>query len=381
VLGAHYLNKLETTEEGSTGGPAGVESSGSSKHQAALHPRLRRMLQSSAFRAHARLTAIAWVVVSLAECHLLFHWEAGVASNIHELDAFRFKRDFFKKYSPHFRDWSFTRVVVGSWREPFYFMMLWPRCCALGVMLATGVLTLQSAHRMAPWLRTSASNLLLGAASYIFLTSAHHLQFLILCLIVSWECWGLQDQCEAFQDNFGNLSSAERVQQHADLGRAVGQASDRLQSIIMYLVSERVVHMAVDVALWRCESMPFTLLHYVFRHLVRISGVALVIWRIGRLNASIYDDLTGKVQWELAGCHHRYAGLDDEAFRRKRWELKDWVQYLQHNSSGRRKYCLRVCSFQCCLRAHTVAFWAVSFVLFPVAKKVLALLPTSSGMF
>merc|ERR1712048_1122059 len=106
--------------------------------------------------------------------------------------------------------------------------------------------------------------------------------------------------------------------------------------------------------MWRCENIPFTTVHYVFRHLIRVCGVALVIWRIGRLNASIYDDLTGKIVYEKVCCHTRVLEHDPQDLLRYRRELKDWIDYLTANSSGRRKYCLRVFSFQCCFRAHTV---------------------------
>merc|ERR1712061_850760 len=105
-------------------------------------------------------------------------------------------------------------------------------------------------------------------------------------------------------------------------------------------------------------------------------GLLLVLWRIGRLNASIYDDLTGKVQHELVSSHTRVLDFaDTDSLRRYRWELKDWISYLQHNSQGRRKYCLRVCSLQCCVRTHTVAFWTVTAVLLPVGRQLVDLLP------
>lgn len=275
------------------------------------------------------------------------------------------------KYSPNFAKWSLSRVVVGSWREPFYFMMIFPMSC----LAFTSLAALSAALSPIPKVRNFANNCLLGAASYIFLTSAHNLQFLILCLLVSWECYELQEKCEEYQELFGQLSSTERVQHHDALGKAVGALDRRLKPIIMYLVVERAMHMSTDVVMWRCESTPFTWLHYVFRHLVRFLGVALVMWRIGRLNASIYDDFTGKVTYELMRCHQREF-KDDEALRKYRWELKDWITYLQHNSNGRRKYCLRVCSFQCCLRAHTVAFWVVTVVVFPFSQRLFALLPS-----
>merc|ERR1712046_261240 len=108
-------------------------------------------------------------------------------------------------------------------------------------------------------------------------------------------------------------------------------------------MSERILHMFFDAAVWNCRSAPFTLVHYVFRHLVRILGVALVIWRIGRLNASLYDDLTGKVVYQLMCCHSLDADnvKNVDELKLRRWELKDWIAYLQQNQGGRRKYCLR----------------------------------------
>lgn len=335
--------------------------------------RMWKMINSRSFVSQARLTAFAWVVVSISECYLLFHWEAGVPNSVHEVDAFRYSKDHFYRYSPDFSEWDFARVVVGSWREPFYFMMLFPRSW----MVFAGVAVLAIRFAPLPSVRRIALNASLGITSYLVLTSAHNLQFIILCLLVSWECYKLQERCEEYQDKFGRTSNDERIKQHQELGKAMTTLGDRIHPIIMYLVSDRIVHMTFDVALWNCSSLPFTRLHYFFRHLVRILAVFLMIWRIGRLNASIYDDLTGKVVYELVCAHQRHADLDTDQFTKKRRELKDWILYLQHNGNGKRKYCLRVCHYQCCLRSHTVAFWVSTVVLIPFYKKLFAMIPES----
>lgn len=323
------------------------------------------------FKGIARFAAIAWLLVSVAECSLLFHWEAGVSSQQaedSELDAVRYTKEFFLRYKPNFQAWSFTRVIVGSWREPFYCLLLFPRCW---LTLLTGVLVVLNAQG---YLCAICVDIMLGAASYIFLTSAHHLQFLILCLLVSWECLVLQSHFEEFQLSFATMSSKQRVERHDELGKSILMLQQRLHPLIVYLISERMLHMMVDVAIWRCQSAPFTVLHYCFRHLVRLFCLGLVFWRIGRLNASVYEDLTGKVVHQLMNCHG-VPGLKDEELRRKRWELKDWVAYLKQNEGGRRRHCLRVCSFQCSVRAHTVAFWTVTLVLLPLGQRILNLLP------
>lgn len=174
------------------------------------------------------------------------------------------------------------------------------------------------------------------------------------------------------------LTAEERLERHDELGQAMAVLQERLHPMIVYLIFERIIYMVCDVAVWRCRSAPFTLVHYVFRHIVRILGVALVIWRIGRLNASMYDDLTGKVVYQMMRCHSMYKTSENEEFKRKRWELEDWISYLRQNENGRRKYCLRVCSFQCCLRDHRVALWTVTIVFLPVAQKILSLLPQPS---
>jgi len=358
-LGFRYLTDPDTL------------SSPTEKTEEVLHPGMRKMLTSRSFHAHALFTASAWLLVSAAESTLLCHWEAGTPGIMHEIDALEYKKDVFEKSSFDVRKWNFSRVVVGSWRETFYLMMLFPTYTLVGLTSATLLFVICRSQTV----RMALTSMLLGGLSYVFLISGHNLQFLILCLLVSWECFALQQMCETFQHDFAKLDKAQRAKQHNDLGKAVNDLSRRLQPIIVYLVAERGCHMALDIALLRCEAIPFTLVHYIFRHLVRILGVALVIWRIGRLNASIYDDLTGKVCYELLSCHQRFLETDPQELKRHRWELKDWITYLSYNSGGCRKYCLRVCSFQCCLRAHTVAFWAVTFILLPVGQQVLSLVP------
>jgi len=363
-LGFRYLNDPKNL------------SSPTQRPEEVLHPGTRKMLSSRGFHAHALLTASAWLLVSVAECTLLCRWQAGTPGIMHEIDALEYKKDVFEKSSFDLRKWSFSRVVVGSWREPFYLIMLFPTYALLGLTSATFLFFVCRSHAT----RTALTSILLGGLSYVFLISGHNLQFLILCLLVSWECFALQQRCETFQLAFAKLDKAQRAQQHDDLGKAMNDLSRRLQPIIVYLVAERGTHMALDIALLRCEAIPFTLVHYLFRHLVRILGVALVIWRIGRLNASIYDDLTGKICYELVSCHQRFLEMDPQELKLHRWELKDWITYISHNTAGSRKYCLRVCSFQCCLRAHTVAFWAVTFILLPVGQQVLSLVPRPNLM-
>lgn len=326
------------------------------------------------FHLHAGFAALTWIIISVAECYLLFAWEVGVPNATQELDALSWSSEFLDSCSPGFQKWSFSRVIVGNWREPFYCMLLFPKC----TLSLAGVTLAIVSWSPRVWLRDVAADILLGAASYIFLTSAHNIQFLVLCLWVSWECFNLQRVCEEFQEQFPILTAEERLERHDELGQAMAVLQERLHPMIVYLIFERIIYMVCDVAVWRCRSAPFTLVHYVFRHIVRILGVALVIWRIGRLNASMYDDLTGKVVYQMMRCHSMYKTSENEEFKRKRWELEDWISYLRQNENGRRKYCLRVCSFQCCLRDHRVALWTVTIVFLPVAQKILSLLPQPS---
>jgi hypothetical protein len=374
LIGLRYIRGLEAEGRGESAVPGGG---------LRLHPRMWRMVQSPFFHRHACAAMLAWLLMSVLECFKLYHWEAGVPASSQELDAFRYTKAFFSQYTKSstkrpLEHRHLSRVVGGNWREVFYLIMFFPKSSLfLAAMTALVITTVRSPwSRTVPWkwLRAVACGSLLGIASYVLCLSAHQLQFLFLCLLVSWECHHLQEKCEAFQDSFEELSTQDRLVRHQEIGSKVEWMGNRLQPIILFLVSERALQMSFDVARWRCESSPFTLLHYVFRHIVRTLGVLVVVWRIGRLNASIYDDLIGEVKFRLMCCHQRPGPGDEErCWHRK--ELKDWAAYLQHNSHGHRRYCLRVCGFQCCLHPHTTAAWAVTLALIPAAQKLFGLLP------
>lgn len=372
VLGLRYFRELKDRDSDS-GVVAG---------KFHLHPRMWKMIQSPSFHSYALVSMAGWLLASVLECSALYRWEVGVPDTGLELDAFRNTKEFFETYkgttwkSPS-EEWHLRRVVGGNWRESFYLVMMFPRSAFAAAAALLALASMQTSRFSAgpwPWLITTSRETLLGLASYVLCLSAHQLQYLVLCLLVSWECYSLQQRCEAFQRSFGSLSSGERVVQHQDLGKKMDGVGRRLHPIIVFLVLERATQLSLDAAQWRCESAPFTLLHYAFRHIVRTLGVAAAIWRIGRLNASIYDDLTGKVQFQLVCCHQE-PEVGGEELQRRRRELRDWVAYLQHNSNGSRRYCLRVCGFQCCLRPHTAAAWAVTLALLPAGQRLLGLLP------
>merc|ERR1712178_537461 len=85
------------------------------------------LVMNSGFNDFARFAAFIWVIVSVSEVYLLFYWEAGVKGATQEVDAFSYTKEFFLRYSPDLEGWSFARVIVGNWREPFYFMLLFPK--------------------------------------------------------------------------------------------------------------------------------------------------------------------------------------------------------------------------------------------------------------
>lgn len=325
---------------------------------------------STTHRTQILLFVSMWVMVCIVECSLLFYWEVGVISSIAELDAFGYPRDFFRKYNPTCFKFHFSRVVLGNWREPFYFVMAMSLSKSLCFTVGTFLVFVLCAK-----LRPFIENIGLGLLSYACLSSCHHLHFLTICLFVGWECCKLQGDFEEFKRKFPKLSCSERLKQHESLGLEMEALSSRVQPLIMFVVVERMLNMSLDIALWSCESVPFTVVHYIFRHLLRTLSFVYMIWRVGRLNASVYDDLTGTVLYELVSCHQRFSDSDSEKLQRYRRELKDWVAHLRNCSNGRRPYCLRVCQFQCSFRVHTVAFWTLTAILFPLGQKLISLLP------
>merc|ERR1719201_1460595 len=80
----------------------------------AERPKMWDLVLNNDFHLHAGFAALTWVIISVAECYLLFAWEVGVPNATQELDALSWSSEFLDSCSPGFQKWSFARVIVGN---------------------------------------------------------------------------------------------------------------------------------------------------------------------------------------------------------------------------------------------------------------------------
>ncbi|CAK9091946.1 Uncharacterized protein SCF082_LOCUS43293 [Durusdinium trenchii] len=91
------------------------------------------------FRCYASRCLLGFLVASALECWLLSYWEAGIlGSRDDEVDVFRLypgfprkqspsavPRPYFQSWTPDFSRWRLRRLILGSWRDLFYFVLLY----------------------------------------------------------------------------------------------------------------------------------------------------------------------------------------------------------------------------------------------------------------
>ncbi|OLP85500.1 hypothetical protein AK812_SmicGene33501 [Symbiodinium microadriaticum] len=161
------------------------------------------------FSCYAWWTLLGLLVTSAIECLLLSYWEAALLGNRDdEVDVFRM-RPYFFSWTPDFGRWRLRRVVLGSWRDLFYFAILYP-ATASAVFVAAVL-----AHHFA-WGRLRLVDSIMHRAvmtimSYATLLGSQRAYFAMSCLLISWECRQLEIRANDFARRFPGLSPRQPV--------------------------------------------------------------------------------------------------------------------------------------------------------------------------
>jgi len=291
-----------------------------------------------------------------------------------EVDIFRSDQRYFISYTPDFSRWRLKRVVFGSWRDVFYVVLIYPGPCFLAFVAAALLYALAGPLRCG-WVRDTVKRLCLGAVSYIVLVSAHRAYFVLICLLVCWECRALEFKASGFARAFPQLCPRERWRGHAQLVAETKELDERLGPLISYAFVQRLAYLALDLARQSCEvGLPFNLVHYFFRHVMFLSALAFTLWRIGKLNFAVYEKLHNVV---MDLFPRNWAGLGDDGVGQnevmlQRMHLDDWRHYLTHNvESGRREACVCVFHLRWAAKSHVLALSILTIFTLPLMNKVL----------
>mmetsp|Transcript_149502 Transcript_149502/g.461539 ORF Transcript_149502/g.461539 Transcript_149502/m.461539 type:complete len:184 (+) Transcript_149502:709-1260(+) len=148
-----------------------------------------------------------------------------------------------------------------------------------------------------------------------------------------------------------------------------------LAPLISYVFLQRLAYLGLDLARQSCEvGLPFNLVHYLFRHVMFLSALALTSWRIGKLNFAFYEKLHNVLMDQFprnwAGLGHD--GVGQDAVILQRMHLDDWRHYLNHNiDSGRREACIRVLHLRWAAKSHVLALSILTILTLPLMNKLL----------
>eukprot|EP00439_Symbiodinium_sp_Y106_P013091 s2815_g1.t3 len=164
--------------------------------------------------------------------------------------------------------------------------------------------------------------------------------------------------------------------QHATLVNEVKELQSRLAPLITYVFVQHLAYLFLDVARQSCDAtVPFNMVHYLFRHVMFLGALAVTVWRIGKLNFSIYEKLHNAVMdllpmnWADLG-HCPNVGQTEVVLQRQ--HMEDWFRYLQHNiDTGRRDACICVFHLRFAAKSHVVALSVLTLLTLPVVNKVL----------
>jgi len=326
------------------------------------------------FSCYAWWTLLGLLVTSAIECLLLSYWEAALLGNRDdEVDVFRM-RPYFFSWTPDFGRWRLRRVVLGSWRDLFYFAILYP-ATASAVFVAAVL-----AHHFACGRLRLVDGIMHRAVmtimSYATLLGSQRAYFAMSCLLISWECRQLEIRANDFARRFPGLSPRQRWLQHATLVNEVKELQSRLAPLITYVFVQHLAYLFLDVARQSCDAtVPFNMVHYLFRHVMFLGALAVTVWRIGKLNFSIYEKLHNAVMdllpmnWADLG-HCPNVGQTEVVLQRQ--HMEDWFRYLQHNiDTGRRDACICVFHLRFAAKSHVVALSVLTLLTLPVVNKVL----------
>ena len=333
------------------------------------------------FTSYARRALLVLLLTSALECCLLSHWEAGILGNRDdEVDIFRM-RPYFQSWTPDFSRWRLRRLILGSWRDLFYFMLLYP------ISAATFVLCAFLAHRFFGHSKNLhlvddvLHRAVMGLLSYAVLLGAHRAYFAMSCLLICWECRRVENRANEFARLFPQLSPRQRWLQHFSLTNEVKALQQRLAPLIRYVFLQRLAYLALDVGRQSCDALlPFNLVHYLFRHVMFLTALGITAWRIGKLNFSIYEKLHNTVMdllprnWAEAKMGQGSTGshrLQQEIVL-QRQHSEDWFRYLQHNiDTGRRDACISVFHLRFAAKSHVLALSVLTLLTLPLLNKVL----------
>ena len=329
------------------------------------------------FLSYARRAMLGLLVTSALECYFLSHWEVGILGNREdEVDVFRIK-PYFQSWTPDFSRWRLRRVILGSWRDLFYFVLLhpWISTTFASLFFSTTLLTAHGFSRFQK-LQRLLQKAFIAALSYLVLLSAQRAYFAMSCLLICWECRSLEIRFTNFAKLFPQLSPRERYLQHFALLDEVKELQRKTAPMIRYVFLQRFAYLALDVARQSCDALlPFNLVHYLFRHVMFLTALAITAWRIGKLNFSVYEKLHNRVMDLLPRnwAEHlgRSASLQQEVTM-QRQHAEDWFRYLQHNiDTGRRDACISVFQLRFAAKSHVVSLSFLTLLTLPLLNKVL----------
>lgn len=346
------------------------------------HPRsgweqLQDMFQDPGpiFREYARFAFVGLVLASVLECCSLQHWEAGILGHKEdEVDIFHHPGPYFISYTPDLSRWRARRVVLGSWRDIIYLALVHPGPCTVAVASGLGLNALAS--KMG-WqvVQYVLRRVCVGALTYFVLLSAHRAYFVLICLLVCWECRDVELKALGFARVFAQLSPSKRWQWHSELGGEIKALDDRLAPLISYACLQRVAYLFLDLARQSRDSgLPFNWVHYLFRHVMFLSALALTFWRIGKLNFAFYEKLHNTI---MDLYPHNWAdlgrpGVTQNDVQLQRMHLDDWRHYLSHNiESGRREACVCVLHLRWAAKSHVLALSILTVITLPLVNRAM----------
>ena len=416
-----------------------------------------KILKGPIFLSYSKRFLLAFLVFSALECWSLASWEAGILGNrddevdVFRVPAFRLRtsasgttgsgenptsptsstspslsssstssisRPYFQSWTPDFSRWKLRRLILGSWRDVFYFVWLYaPR---FPISFSFFFFFTWQASSVKSWKRNEEEGAALSSLmhfwqsflqsavtallSYLVLLGAQRAYFAMSCLLISWECRSLEDRASEFARSFPQLSPRERYWRHLFLTKEVKRLQERLQHMISYVFLQRFAYLALDVARQSCDaSLPFNLIHYLFRHVMFLSALAITAWRIGKLNFAIYEKLHNRVMdllprnwaedWDDASEEEENeegekdlenlegSGENEKKLRlqelqvevvMQRQHMEDWFRYLQHNiDTGRRDACISVFHLRFAAKSHVLALSVLTLLTLPLLNKIL----------
>jgi len=345
------------------------------------------------FWKYANLALVGLSVASVLECYFLQYWEVGILGGREdEVDVFHSQAPYFVPTAPDFSRWRAKRVVLGSWRDVIYLALVYPVPCSacLGTLVALGAIATRRKWRA---VQSAVHHLAIGALTFIVLVSAHRAYFALACLLICWECRVLEIKALRFARAFAQLNPRQRWHWHAELGSEIKALDERLSPLIGYAFLQRFAYLALDLARQSCEqSLPFNLVHYMFRHVMFLAALSVTLWRIGKLNFAHYEKLHNTV---MDTHPHNWAeigkpGVTQNDVILQRNHLEDWRHYMNHNiESGRRDACVCVFHLRFSAKSHLVALSVFTILTLPLLNKAMdtygrhvvneRLLPTTSA--